>query len=129
LLKATRAGSYKVVVENTGCRAESPPLLLVADFVTALSSPGIPSDSTTFMKVYPNPAQEAIIVSISSSESSAATHATLLTLSGQALLSQPLRMENELLKARFDITMLPRGTYLVRITAGNHSYTQHFLKF
>ena len=131
LLTTTQGGAYKVVVRNSGCMAESATVLLWGG--TPGSSPLITGlapavDSSRIVTLYPNPTHEMLTVAVHQSGYGQASSAAVLTMQGQVAVSQPLSVEGGYLKTDFNVRMLPAGSYLIRVTAGNRSYTEHFVK-
>lgn len=131
LLTATQSGAYKVVIQNSGCAAESATVLLwggsagTSPLITGLA----PSmDSSQVATLFPNPTHESLTVSVRKSGSGLTPYATLLTMQGQAVVSQPLLTEGQYVKTKFEVKHLAAGTYLIRVRVGERSFTQHFVK-
>lgn len=131
LLTATQGGAYMVVVQNSGCAAESATVLLwggspgTSPLVTGLSPT---EDSSQVVALYPNPTLETLMVSVRKSGSELNPSATLLTMQGQPVVSQPLLSEGDYFKTKFELKNLAAGTYLIKITAGSRIVTEHFVK-
>ncbi len=129
-ITVNRAGTYKVSIENSGCRAQSEAITLwgTQDASTIITALGVAGGTNSRVVIWPNPAQEMVVVSVPSSMGVAHLEADLLSSSGQILHSQPFQSEQGFLKARFDVRALSAGPYLIRIKMGDHSYSHHLLK-
>ena len=93
-----------------------------------LTDNSLPPDSLSFLTLYPNPAQETLILTVRPSTGGTDLRADLLNIRGQTLASQPLLPERGYLRSQFDLRTLPPGAYLIKIKAGGRSDTRHFLK-
>lgn len=131
LLTATQGGAYKVVIQNQGCTAESATILLwgggqgTSPLITGLA-PAV--DSSRVVTLFPNPTHESLTVTIRSVGLGMNPSATLLTMQGQHVVSQPLLTEGEYVKTKFEVKHLAAGTYLIWIKVGEGSFTQPFVK-
>lgn len=132
LLTATQGGAYKVVILNSGCAAESALVLLwggesgTSPLITALA-PSV--DSSQVVALYPNPTHESLTVSVRKSGSGLNPSATVFTAQGQAVVSQPLLLEGEYIKTKFEVKHLAAGSYLIQIRLGERVFTEHFIKY
>lgn len=131
LLTAKQGGAYNVVVQNSGCAVESATVLLwggspgTSPLITGLA-PSV--DSSQVVLLYPNPTHETLLVSVQKAGSGLNPSATLLTMQGQPIFSQPLLSEGSYLKTKFEVKSLAAGTYLIQIRVGERSFTQRFVK-
>jgi hypothetical protein len=130
LFNATRGGTYRVEIENSGCRVSTEPVTLWGgqDADPLLTDNSLPPDSLSFLTLYPNPAQETLILTVRPSTGGTDLRADLLNIRGQTLASQPLLPERGYLRSQFDLRTLPPGPYLIKIKAGGRSDTRHFIK-
>lgn len=129
LITVKRGGTYKVSIENSGCRVESSPITLwgvgVFPLVTGIET--LP-DTNSRMVLYPNPAQETVMVVLRIPEFAPDPRAELLTINGQMIRTQHLVPDKDFYKFGFDLRNLPAGAYLINIRLGSHSYIRHFVK-
>ena len=49
-------------------------------------------------------------------------------MQGQTVVSQPLHSEGDYFKTKLEVKNLAAGTYLIKITVGRRSITEHFVK-
>ncbi|MPR34634.1 S8 family peptidase [Salmonirosea aquatica] len=131
LLTVTQGGAYQVAIQNQGCRAESATVLLwggtpdTTPIITGL----VPSvDSSRMVILYPNPTHEMLTVAVHQLGYGQVSSAAVLTIQGQAIVSQPLLPEGGYLKTDFNVRTLPLGNYLIKITVGEQVFTEHFVK-
>jgi hypothetical protein len=130
LLNATQAGTYKVSIENTGCRAESQPIVLrEGDGNALITGYEMPVDTVTQVILYPNPARETLFLTLHAAGHVSDLQAELATLLGQTLLSQTPVPERNYFRAEFDLRNLPPGAYIIKVKAGKHILTRHFMKY
>ncbi|MBU1820213.1 MAG: T9SS type A sorting domain-containing protein, partial [Bacteroidetes bacterium] len=131
LLVATRGGTYRVKIDNSGCRVNTESITLWGgqDTDPLLTEHSLPLDSLSSLVLYPNPAQETLILTMRLFKGGTADlRADLLTVGGQTLASQPLLPERDYFRSQFDLKALPPGAYLIKVKAGVQSGTRHFIK-
>ena len=130
---ATEAGKYVVQMTQNDCSLKSKALALtsVLDAIPASVKPKIVTPSILIekqnMTLYPNPASSELVVSYSS-ENSYNLLASVITLQGYVLFSKPLNDNGSVFLNRFDVSALPAGFYIVRITDGQLSISKSFVK-
>lgn len=126
----SREGEYKVIVENSGCRAETPAVMVQVENAPAVLPAEISdlNDTISTLVIYPNPSHEVVAVAIKKLGLITNPRVAVLSISGVAVLAQPMTEEDTYLKARIDLRTLPNGPYLIKVSIGTRSFTQHFVK-
>lgn len=117
----TVSGTYYFAVkvnENSGL---SPWYVAFDDFTLELSTGlGTPGFETAALKAYPNPVKD--ILNISSAQN--ISNVEVFNLLGQQLIAKSINASD----SSIDMTSLPSGSYLVKITADNQSKTIKVIK-
>lgn len=114
-IKITELGNYKVQVENDfACFSQS------GNFnVTALSDLSVKNS----FNIYPNPARNSILLEAELNQKE--TLIEIISLEGKVLISQAwLNAKQEI-----DISQLPQGVYLVKISGNGPQGTQKLIKY
>ena len=130
---ATEAGKYVVQLTQKDCSLKSKPLAItsVLDAIPASVKPKIVLPSIIIekqnMTLYPNPVSSELVVSYFS-ENSYNLSASVVNLQGYVLFSKPLNDNGSVFLNRFDVSLLPAGFYLVRISDGQRSISKSFVK-
>ena len=91
----------------------------LADVVSALDS------SLAVATVYPNPANQAVFVSLTSVSTQSEVKFELIDLKGAVLKIQTLTTQKGDYRYQFDLPKVPRGTYLIRVSSESRSITKH----
>lgn len=114
-LTANTPGSYSVKVIVEGCESEaSEAELLIVTGVNAEQN-GI--------NVYPNPAQNEITVDVSGLQLQTEVPLAIVDMTGKKLIESAVKTS-----IHIDVSKLPAGLYLVRITGGQQSSSKEFIK-
>ena len=77
----------------------------------------VETNSTSGVGIYPNPASEYVYLK----SKSKITHAEIFDSTGR-------RMNAQYSGSRIDVRNLQPGTYLIKITSGNETYSQKLIK-
>lgn len=130
VLTIRQDGKYKVIVENSGCRAETETVSVLLENAPAALPASISdlSDTLSTLVVYPNPSHEVVAVAFRKSGLTVNPRTSILTMNGVTLLTQSMIEEGAYLTARLDLRTLPAGPYLIKVTVGTRSITEHFVK-
>lgn len=130
ILTVGQDGEYKVIVENSGCRAETPTVVVQLENTPAALPVGISdlSDTLSTMVVYPNPSHEVVAVAFRKPRQGSNPRVSILSMNGVIILTQPMAEEGIYLTAKLDLKTLPAGPYLIKVTLGTRSITEHFVK-
>ncbi|GHB67847.1 hypothetical protein GCM10007390_21460 [Persicitalea jodogahamensis] len=134
LLKATEGGRYKVTVSNGGCLAESAVITLWGgasggDSPYLITGVAPSSEPNRLIVLFPNPSQEMVTVTVPIQGVPLHSRASLFTMKGEPLRSQPLLVEGDYLKTQFDLRYLPTGAYLIKVNLEDKSLSEKFLKY
>ncbi|TVR75880.1 MAG: T9SS C-terminal target domain-containing protein [Chitinophagaceae bacterium] len=70
------------------------------------------------LDIFPNPANDRIVVKASSGEQMGKIKIQLINLNGAVILSEELFSENNAFMKTFNISHLPRGTYIMNLFKG-----------
>jgi len=104
-------GNYTVYIENNnGCVVQENVI------VSGIEEPLALND----LNIYPNPGDEVIYISFSSSKS-AAIRFTLMNILGEDLIDQSAKVEGGKHNAAMDVSAMPSSLYLLRISSGSFS--------
>lgn len=86
------------------------------------TSVGIPENNATAILVFPNPAKDAVHITLENS--SADTRVSLLDMTGRSLIDLPFPGKNEMV---LNVGNLPRGYYFVRILQNNETIVRRLI--
>lgn len=98
-------GSYQVIVTRGGCRSDTSDPFIFTSLASNLMG--------NLVKMYPNPAQNHIEISLTEIKDSE-VEVSVLTMDGRQVLNQTLIISQGQLN-RLDISYLPKGIYLVLV--------------
>ena len=135
LLTVREAGVYRVMIGKENCFFKTPPISLYA----AATRPGQSSsvgqllDTSRLLTLYPNPAEQVVVVAIRDSllevvPADASFTASLYSITGQLIETKTLVSEYDYMATRFVVGHLAPGTYVVRAQVGPIPYSDTFIK-
>lgn len=92
-------------------------------------SPGAAKSMTTTlgMDIWPNPATEMLNVRFAS-DNDAPVVASIVDLTGRTVMSRRIAATAEMNSLPFDVSSLPEGIYLVRVSNGAEELTERFVR-
>lgn len=115
-IEASSSGVYTVQVSTGSCT-----IISEGRAVTILGA----ESNDSFIRVYPNPSPDKVFLEVRYQGDVAAE---LVSTTGIQLDKANLSGSDDLKTASFDIHSLPEGMYLVRVKAGNKTFTKKILK-
>jgi hypothetical protein len=74
------------------------------------------------VKIYPNPAKDEVTVNINSNEK--VLDLTLTDMNGKVVLTGDITLTGQETLKKLDVSRLAKGTYLLRLTSGERSYSE-----
>jgi hypothetical protein len=74
------------------------------------------------VKIYPNPAKDEVTVNINGNEK--VLGLTLTDMNGKVVLTGNIIMNGTEIMKKLDVSSLSKGTYLLRLTSGERSYSE-----
>ena len=111
-----------IFAKASGSTPKNLDYLYLDDLAFAGSVAGIAQKETsaTNISVYPNPTNETLIIDLNLNSAQNIT-ITILDLNGKSILSENMGILNGHTKQSINISSLPKGSYLIRITEGNEN--------
>lgn len=128
VLPGTRvfAGGYlyaHITTDGTYCGSAKNPLVATLESV---NSPEIePVIENQFIKVYPNPTTNIVIVELLENSSAAAASITVYNMNGSILFRKPVKGDS---KFQFSLSGKPVGMYMVHVQSGERSEIAKIIK-
>lgn len=114
-LAANSPGSYSVKVIVEGCESEASDAELL--IVTGVNA------EQNAINIYPNPSHHEITVDVTGLQLQTEVPVAIVDMTGKKLIESFVRTSVHL-----DVSKLPAGSYLVRITGGQRSSSKEFIK-
>jgi Subtilase family/Secretion system C-terminal sorting domain len=127
-LTASKAGHYSVRIAQNGCVLYSKSLKLQLLYGTKADNSIKSTIWGQSLKLYPNPARESLYVTYDS-EDSYNLEASIVSLDGITFRKAPLNDNGIVFYSIFDLTNLPSGSYLIRVSDGVRSVSKIFVKY
>lgn len=112
-----QVGAYSLIVTRNGCQTYSS-RYADQNIVTSVES------KTTTFYVYPNPADERIMIEVIEADP---VNAQLLDSKGASVGKINLHQSEDRWKGEFDITGISAGNYFIRLTSGKKSITHQVI--
>jgi len=108
-----QVGAYSLIVTRNGCQTYS------SRYADQNIVTSVEAKSTTFY-VYPNPADERIMIEVIEADP---VNAQLLDSKGASVGNINLHQSEDRWKGEFDVTGISAGNYFIRLTSGKKSTT------
>ncbi|MCX6277411.1 MAG: T9SS type A sorting domain-containing protein [Bacteroidetes bacterium] len=105
-----------ITANNTFCGSAANPIVAKAENSSELGVESIVQNR--FIKVYPNPTTDIVVVELMGMDANAMTNITVYTLQGKQILEKTMTGD---VKFRFSLSGKPVGMYLVHVQAGEKS--------
>ncbi len=86
------------------------------------------TDATSIESVFPNPSKDAVTISINSPENTSDASIEVLDMGGKRYITQTVELQNGATQIPLNISALPQGDYLVKLTANGVSTSYRFVK-
>ncbi|WP_448519775.1 S8 family serine peptidase [Rhodoflexus sp.] len=116
---ADQAGIYTVRVMSDGCFAVSDPIVLTA--TESIAAP------TVGLRLYPNPANESIKVSLSERGNST-VEMRITDLTGKVVQTTRIQKRSFTIEQEFDLKALAAGVYFLQISSSEGQTVRSFVK-
>lgn len=112
-------------ISNVYCY-QAPPILAVEEEVVAeLQLPVLPQPGNELFMVYPNPTTGNFTLALSSDDSLQPSELEIYSILGERLLQQRLQGQQQYM---LDLSLNPRGIYLIRVIRGNEMKVERIIK-